>query len=106
MRDALSDAEKFAIISRYESFESGNISVLAGMDKIQIIAGHCCHCEFCGGHSHIHLIAPPGIAKGIVILNKVPVLLLLSRWITFIIVSFLIILILAHDRRLGCRSPL
>ena len=82
MRDALSDSEKFAIVSLYELLESGNISILAGMDKIQIIACHCCHHEFCRVSCHIHLIAPSGMAKGIVILNKVPVSLLPSRWIT------------------------
>jgi hypothetical protein len=34
VRDALSDSEKFAIVSLYELLESSNISILAGMDKI------------------------------------------------------------------------
>jgi hypothetical protein len=34
MRDALSNSEKFAIISLYELLESGNVSVLGGVDKI------------------------------------------------------------------------
>jgi hypothetical protein len=34
MGDALSDSEKFAIVSLYELLESGNIPILAGLDKI------------------------------------------------------------------------
>jgi hypothetical protein len=34
MRDAVSDSEKFAIVSLYELLESGNITILAGVDKI------------------------------------------------------------------------
>ena len=41
MRDALSDSEKFAIVSLYELLESSNVPVLAGMDKIQVIVCHC-----------------------------------------------------------------
>src|ERR1700685_4196051 len=82
MRDALSDSEKFAIVSLYELFESGNISIFAGMDKIQVVACRCCHRELCRVYGRLHLIAPSGIAKGIVILNRVPVSLLPSRWIT------------------------
>ncbi len=38
MRDAVGDSEEFAIISLYELFESGNIPILGGMDKIHVIA--------------------------------------------------------------------
>jgi hypothetical protein len=41
MRDALSDSEKLAIVFLYELLESGNIAVLASVDKIQVIASHC-----------------------------------------------------------------
>jgi hypothetical protein len=34
MGDALSDSEKFAIVSLYELLESGNIPILASLDKI------------------------------------------------------------------------
>jgi hypothetical protein len=54
MRDALSDSEKFAIVSLYELLESGNISILAGMDKIQVVACRFPHCELCRVCGHIH----------------------------------------------------
>ncbi len=38
MCDLLGDSEEFAIVSIYESLESGNIPILAGMDEIQVIA--------------------------------------------------------------------
>ena len=40
MRDVVGDSEKFAIVSLYELLESSYIPILAGMDKIQVIACH------------------------------------------------------------------
>jgi hypothetical protein len=37
MGDALSDSEKFAIVPLYELLESGHTSILASLDKIQVI---------------------------------------------------------------------
>jgi hypothetical protein len=51
MRNALSDSEKFAIVSGYELLESSNIAILAGMDEIQVIGSYrpyfelCCACR-------------------------------------------------------------
>jgi hypothetical protein len=47
MRDVLSDSQKFAIVSLYELLESGNVPILAGMDKIRVIAFHRRHRELC-----------------------------------------------------------
>jgi hypothetical protein len=33
MRDALSDSEKFPIVSLYQLLESGNVPILTGLDK-------------------------------------------------------------------------
>jgi hypothetical protein len=63
----------------YELVESRYISTLDGMDKVQIVVCHCGPCEFCRVCGHIHSIARSGMAKGMVILNKVPVSLLPSR---------------------------
>jgi hypothetical protein len=79
MGDALSNSEEFAIVSPYELLESRYVSILSGMDKVEIVACHCSPCEFCREGSHIHSVAPAGMAKGIVILNKVPISLLSSR---------------------------
>ena len=49
----LGNSEKFAIVSLYELLESSNIPVLAGMDKIQVIACHGFRCELCRVCSHI-----------------------------------------------------
>ena len=40
VRDVLGNSEEFAIVSLYELLESSNIPILAGMDKIQLIACH------------------------------------------------------------------
>src|SRR5947209_7204020 len=53
MRDALSNSEKFAIISLYELLESGNVPILGGVDKIQVLVCHFPHCEFCRVCRHI-----------------------------------------------------
>ena len=53
MRDVLGDSKEFAIVSLYELLESSNIPILAGMDKIQVIACPSAHCELCRGCSHI-----------------------------------------------------
>ena len=37
MRDAVGDSEEFVIVSLYELFESGNIPILGGIDKIHVI---------------------------------------------------------------------
>ena len=79
MGDVLSNSEKIAIVPPYELLESRYISILSGMDKLQIVACHCRSCEFCRICSHIHSIVPSGMAKGIVILIKVPIAFLLSR---------------------------
>jgi hypothetical protein len=47
MRDTVSDSEKFAIVSLHELLERGNIPILAGMDKIQVIIGFCSYPELC-----------------------------------------------------------
>src|SRR5580692_6583778 len=52
MRDALSDSEKFAIVSLYELLESGNIPILARLDKIQVIICLCSYSELCRLCSH------------------------------------------------------
>jgi hypothetical protein len=52
MRNALSDSEKFAIVSFYELLESSNIPILAGVDKVQVVGCHCFHLELCGACRH------------------------------------------------------
>jgi hypothetical protein len=47
MGDALSDSKKLAIVFLYQLLESANIPVLAGVDKIQVIACHCRYFELC-----------------------------------------------------------
>jgi len=47
MRDVLGNAKEFAIVSLYQLLKSSNITILAGMDKLQIIAGCCAHRELC-----------------------------------------------------------
>jgi hypothetical protein len=47
MGDALSDSEKFAIVSLYELLESGNIPILASLDKIEVIICLRSHSELC-----------------------------------------------------------
>jgi len=53
MRDVLGDSEEFAIVSLYQLLESSDIPILAGMDKIQVIACRRPHCELCRVYSHI-----------------------------------------------------
>jgi hypothetical protein len=53
VRNILGNSEKFAIVPLYELLESGNIPVLAGMDKIQLIACHRLHFELCRVCNHI-----------------------------------------------------
>jgi hypothetical protein len=53
MRDVVGDSKKFPIVSLYELLESSYITILAGMDKIQVIVCHCSHCELCRVWSHI-----------------------------------------------------
>ena len=77
--DVLSNSEEIAIVPPYELLESRYISILSGMDTLQILACHCRPCEFCPDCSHIHSIVPSGMPKGIVISIKVPVAFLLSR---------------------------
>jgi hypothetical protein len=45
MRDAVSDSEKFAIVSLHQLLESGNIPVLASLDKIEVIICLCSYSE-------------------------------------------------------------
>ena len=40
MRDALSDSEQFAVVSLHQLLESGNIPILASLDKIETVAGY------------------------------------------------------------------
>jgi len=47
MRDVVGDSEKFAIVSLYELLEGSDITILTGMDKIQVIVCHCPLCELC-----------------------------------------------------------
>jgi hypothetical protein len=47
MGDALSDSEKFAIVSLYELLESDNIPILASLDKIQVIICLCSGSQLC-----------------------------------------------------------
>ena len=47
MRDAVSDSEEFAIVALYEFLESGNIPILAGLDKIELIICLCSYSELC-----------------------------------------------------------
>jgi len=77
--DVSSNSDEIAIVSPYELLESRYISILSGVDTLQIVACHSRPCEFCRVCSRIHSIVPSGMAKGIVILNKVPVAFLLSR---------------------------
>jgi len=51
--DVLSNSEEIAIVPPYELLESRYISILGGMDKVEIIVCHCSPCEFCGVVSHI-----------------------------------------------------
>jgi hypothetical protein len=43
----LRDSEKSAVVSLYELLESGSISSLAGVDKVQIVACPFPYCELC-----------------------------------------------------------
>jgi hypothetical protein len=45
VRDVLSNAKKLAIISCYQLLECRYITILSGVDKLQIIAEHCLLCE-------------------------------------------------------------
>jgi hypothetical protein len=45
VRDRLSDSEEFLIISKYELVKSGYISVLNGMDKVQVLINNFSHNE-------------------------------------------------------------
>jgi hypothetical protein len=47
MRDTVSDSEKFAIVSLHELLKSGNIPILARLDKIQVIICLCSCAELC-----------------------------------------------------------
>jgi hypothetical protein len=49
------------------------------MDKVEIVDCYGRPCEFCRGRLLTHQIVSPGMAKGMVILNRVPVLLVPSR---------------------------
>jgi hypothetical protein len=80
--DVVSNSQEFAIVSPYELPKSRYVSILRGIDKVQIVACHSRPCESCLVCSHIHSVAPSRMAKGMVILNKVPVALLPSRQIT------------------------
>jgi hypothetical protein len=53
MRDVLGDSKKFAIVSLYELLERSNIPILAGMDKIQVIACYRRQRELCRVWIHI-----------------------------------------------------
>ena len=53
MRDVLGDPKEFVIVSLYQLLESSNIAILAGVDKIQVIACHCPRCELCRVCGHI-----------------------------------------------------
>jgi hypothetical protein len=57
MRDSLSDSKKFAVASLYRSLKSSNISILIGLDKVQVIACRCPHCELSGVCSHIVVVS-------------------------------------------------
>jgi hypothetical protein len=45
VRDVLSNTEQLAIVSCYELLECRYITILSGVDKLQIIARHCLPCE-------------------------------------------------------------
>jgi hypothetical protein len=53
MNDVVGDAEKFAIVTLYELLEGSNIPILAGMDKIEVIACHWAHRELCRVRFHM-----------------------------------------------------
>jgi hypothetical protein len=53
MRDVLGDPKEFAIVSLYQLLKSSDITILAGMDKLQVITCRCCHRELCRIVSHI-----------------------------------------------------
>jgi hypothetical protein len=57
MGDALGNAEELTIVALYELFESGNIPILAGMDKIKVIVCHFPDVELCCVYRHIVPIA-------------------------------------------------
>jgi hypothetical protein len=53
VRDVFSNSEEFAIVSLYELLESRYISILSGMDEIQIIGSQRLPCELCQVCRHI-----------------------------------------------------
>src|SRR5712692_835691 len=55
VQDVLSNSEELAIVSPHELLESRYVSLLAGMNKLQVITCNCAHCELCQGCSHIRL---------------------------------------------------
>jgi hypothetical protein len=57
MGDALGNAEELTMVALYELFESGNIPILAGMDKIKVIVCHFPDVELCCVYRHIVPIA-------------------------------------------------
>src|SRR5580693_4370077 len=54
MRNALSNSEKFAVVSLYQLLEGRNVSIFAGVDKIKVVARRFPHCELCRVSIHIH----------------------------------------------------
>jgi len=52
-RDSLRDSEKSAAVSLYELLEGSDITLLARVDKLQIVAYRFPRCELCRACSHI-----------------------------------------------------
>jgi hypothetical protein len=52
----LSDSEKFAIVPLYQLLEGGNVPILAGMNKIEIVASRIADYELCRVYSHIRAL--------------------------------------------------
>ena len=51
--DILSDSQEFAVVSLYELLESRYVSMLRGVNEIQIIPGHRFLYELCQACRHI-----------------------------------------------------
>src|SRR5215472_8087265 len=53
MCNVLRDAKQLAIVSRHKLLESGDVSILSGMDEVQFIAGYNPRCDLCQVCSHV-----------------------------------------------------
>jgi hypothetical protein len=80
--DVVSNSQEFAIVSPSSCSKADTSPFCVAWTRFRSSPAHGRPCESCRVCSHIHSVAPSRMAKGMVILNKVPVSLLPSRQIT------------------------